>query len=141
MQSGRWVRHRKVAGHGHPGVCCRGRSHARPAAAVWRRPQRHRSVLSAHSGRALRKPALFAMQLSSTLNQCDFHFSIDISDAYHLLLGLDAGASCGPAADQAADHCVPRPSAGPGQPSEVTCIDAMVNVCVRPRAEGDATRT
>jgi hypothetical protein len=27
-----------------------------------------------------------AAQLSSTLNRCDFHFSIDISDAYHLPL-------------------------------------------------------
>ena len=37
-----------------------------------------------------------AAQLSSTLNRCDFHFSIDISDAYHLCrCGLAAGASCG----------------------------------------------
>ena len=27
-----------------------------------------------------------AGQLSSTLNWCDFHFSVDISDAYHLAL-------------------------------------------------------
>ena len=32
-----------------------------------------------------------AAQLSSTLNQCDFHFSIDISDAYHLSLWAGCG--------------------------------------------------
>ena len=36
-----------------------------------------------------------AAQLSSTLNRCDFHLSIDISDAYHLSLWAGCGASCG----------------------------------------------
>ena len=60
---------------------------------------------------------------SSTLNRCDFHFSIDISDAYHLSLWAGCGGELRPTR---------RPvitSRGPGQPSEVTWIDALVNGC------------
>ena len=62
-----------------------------------------------------------AAQLSSTLNLCDFHFSIDILDAYHLLLWAGCGGELRP---------IKRPiitSRGPWQPSEVTWIDAMAN--------------
>ena len=55
-----------------------------------------------------------AAQLSSTLNRCDFHFSIDISDAYHLALWAGCGGELRP---------IRRPvitSRGPGQPNEVT---------------------
>ena len=55
-----------------------------------------------------------AAQLSSTLNRCDLHFSIDISDAYHLSLWAGSGGELRP---------IKRPiitSRGPGQPSEVT---------------------
>jgi hypothetical protein len=37
-----------------------------------------------------------AAQLSSTLNRCDFHFSIDISDAYHLSLWAGCGGELRP---------------------------------------------
>ena len=78
-----------------------------------------------------------AVQLSSTLNPCDFQFSIDISDAYLLLLWEGCGGELQP---------IKWPiitSRGPRQPSEVTCIDAMDHAgsCVCPRAEGIATRT
>jgi hypothetical protein len=64
-----------------------------------------------------------AAQLSSTLNRCDFHFSIDISDAYHLSLWAGCGGELRP---------TKRPiitSDGPGQPNRVTWIDALVNGC------------
>jgi hypothetical protein len=64
-----------------------------------------------------------AAQLSSTMNRCDFHFSIDISDAYHLSLWAGCGGELRPTR---------RPvisSPGPGQPNEVTWIDALVNGC------------
>jgi hypothetical protein len=64
-----------------------------------------------------------AAQLSSTLNRCDFHFSIDISDAYHLSLWAGCGGELRP---------VQRPvivSNGPGKPSEMSWVDAMVNGC------------
>jgi hypothetical protein len=64
-----------------------------------------------------------AAQLSSTLNRCDFHFSVDISDAYHLALWAGCGGELRP---------TKRPiitSDGPGQPNRVTWIDAMVNGC------------
>ena len=60
-----------------------------------------------------------AAQLSSTLNRCDFHFSIDTSDAYHLSLWAGYGGELLP---------IKRPiftSRGPGQPREVTWIDAI----------------
>jgi hypothetical protein len=71
-----------------------------------------------------------AAQLSSTLNRCDFHFSIDISDAYHLSLWAGCGGELRP---------VQRPvivSNGPGQPSEVSWVDAMVNGCTPSTCRG-----
>ena len=71
-----------------------------------------------------------AAQLSSTLIRCDFHFSIDISVAYHLSLWPGCGGALQP---------IKRPiitSRGPGQPSEVTWIDAMINGCVPPTCRG-----
>jgi hypothetical protein len=71
-----------------------------------------------------------AAQLSSTLNRCDFHFSIDISDAYHLSLWAGCGGELRP---------VQRPvivSNGPGQPSEVSWVDAMVNDCTPSTCRG-----
>ena len=64
-----------------------------------------------------------ASQLSSTLNRCDFHFSIDISDAYHLSLWAGCGGELRPTR---------RPiitSRGPGLPNEVSWVDALVNGC------------
>jgi hypothetical protein len=64
-----------------------------------------------------------AAQLSSTLNRCDFHFSVDISDAYHLALSAWCCGELRP---------IRRPvitSRGQGQPNEVTWIDALVNGC------------
>ena len=72
-----------------------------------------------------------AAQLSSTLNWCDFHFSIDISDAYHLSLWAGCGGG--------ELRPIKRPiitSRGPWQPSEVTWIDAMVNGCVPSTCRG-----
>jgi hypothetical protein len=71
-----------------------------------------------------------ATQLSSTLKRCDFHFSIDISDAYHLFLWAGCGGELRP---------VQRPvivSNGPGQPSEVSWVDAMVNGCTPSTCRG-----
>jgi hypothetical protein len=71
-----------------------------------------------------------AAQLCSTLNRCDFHFSIDISDAYHLSLWAGCGGGLRP---------VQRPiivSNGPGQPSEVSWVDAMVNGCTPSTCRG-----
>jgi hypothetical protein len=71
-----------------------------------------------------------AAQLSSTLNRCDFHISIDISDAYHLSLWAGCGRELRP---------VQRPvivSNGPGQPSEVSWVDAMVNGCTPSTCRG-----
>ena len=63
-----------------------------------------------------------AAQLSSTLNRCDFTFSIDISDAYHLALWAGCGGELRP---------IRRPvlasADGPG--GRLTWIDAMVNGC------------
>jgi hypothetical protein len=64
-----------------------------------------------------------AAQLSSTLNRS--HFSIDISDAYHLALRAGCCGELRP---------IRRPvitSRGPGQPNEVTWIDAQVNSWLR----------
>jgi hypothetical protein len=64
-----------------------------------------------------------AAQLSSTMNRCDFHFSIDISDAYHLSLWAGCGGELRPTR---------RPiigPGGPGQPDRVTWVDALVNGC------------
>ena len=63
-----------------------------------------------------------AAQLSSTLNRCDFTFSIDISDAYHLALWAGCGGELRP---------IKRPvlasSDGPG--GRLTWLDATVNGC------------
>ena len=67
---------------------------------------------------------------SSTLNRCDFHFSIDISDAYHLALWAGCGGELRP---------IRRPvitSRGPGQPNEVSWIDALVNGCTPSTCRG-----
>ena len=133
----------QVAGHRRPGVCCVGRSHACSAAAVRCRPQGHRSVLWAHNGRAFANllysdwgvTYTTAAQLSSTLNRCDVHFSIDISDAFHLSLWAGCGGELRP---------IKRPiitSRGPWQPSEVTWIDGQRLFSVYVRGEGVATRT
>jgi hypothetical protein len=71
-----------------------------------------------------------AAQLSSTLNRCDFNFSIDISDSYHLSLWAGCGGEKWP---------VQPPvivSNGPGQPSEVSWVDAMVNGCTPSTCRG-----
>lgn len=71
-----------------------------------------------------------AAQLSSTLNRCDFHFSIDISDAYHLALWAGCGGELRP---------VKRPivtSGGPGRSNQVTWVDAMVNGCTPSTCKG-----
>ncbi len=49
-----------------------------------------------------------AAQLSSTLNRCDSHFSVDFSDAYHLANWAGCGGEF-----QAAGYHVP--GAGPAQ--------------------------
>jgi hypothetical protein len=64
-----------------------------------------------------------AAQLSSTLDRCDSHFSIDISDAYHLSLWAVCGGELRP---------TKRPviaSHGPVQPNEATWIAALVIGC------------
>jgi hypothetical protein len=71
-----------------------------------------------------------AAQLSSTLSRCDFHFSIDISDAYHLSRWAGCGGELRP---------VKRPvtmSNGPGQPNEVSFVEAMVNGCTPSTCRG-----
>ena len=71
-----------------------------------------------------------AAQLSRTLNRCDFHFSIDLSDAYHLSLWAGCGGELRP---------VQRPvivSNGPGKSSEVSWVDAMVNGCTPSTCRG-----
>ena len=71
-----------------------------------------------------------AAQLSSTLNRCDFHFSVDISDAYHLALWAGCGGELRP---------TKRPiiaSGGPGQPNQVTWVDALVNGCTPSTCRG-----
>jgi hypothetical protein len=60
-------------------------------------------------------PYTTAAQLSSTLNQCDFQFFIDISDAYHLVLWAGCGGELWP---------IRRPvitSRGLGQPCQCGC--------------------
>jgi hypothetical protein len=67
---------------------------------------------------------------AAQLNRCDFHFSIVISDAYHLSLWAGCGGELRP---------VQRPvivSNGPGQPSEVSWVDAMVNGCTPSTCRG-----
>ncbi len=62
-----------------------------------------------------------AAQLSSMLNRCDFHFSVDISDAYPLALWAGCGGELRPIRRSVIT------SRGLGQPNEVTWIDALVN--------------
>ena len=69
-------------------------------------------------------------QLSSTLNQCDFQFFINISDAYHLSLWASCRGELWP---------IKRPiitSRVPEQPSEVTWIATMVNSCIPSTCRG-----
>jgi hypothetical protein len=98
------------------------RPHAHLAAALRGHPQGLGAVLSAHHGRSIaNKPysdwgvtCTTAAQLSSTLNRCDFHFSFDISDAYHLALWAGCCSELRP---------IRRPvitPQWPGQPDEVT---------------------
>ena len=63
-----------------------------------------------------------AAQLSSVLNRCDFTFSIDISDAYHLALWAGCGGELRPTR---------RPVVSTAHDSEprVTWIDALINGC------------
>jgi hypothetical protein len=61
-----------------------------------------------------------AAQQNSTLNRCNFHFSIDISDEYHLL--LCAGCGSHPAARLGRR----KSQRGAGR---LTWIDALVNGC------------
>ena len=70
-----------------------------------------------------------AAQLSSTLNKCDFTFSVDISDAYHLALWAGCGGELRP---------TKRPvvsTAADGQ-ARVTWIDALVNGCTPSTCKG-----
>jgi hypothetical protein len=100
-----------------------GRQDAHPAATVRRRTQGNGPVLLPDHARPIRYQDwgvtyTTAAQFSSTLNRCYFHFSIDISDAYHLSLWAGCGGELRP---------VQRPvivSNGPGQPSEVSWVDA-----------------
>jgi hypothetical protein len=71
-----------------------------------------------------------AAQLSSTLNRCDFHFSIDILDAYDLSLWARGGGELRPVQRQVIV------SNGLGQPSEVSWVDAMVNGCTPSTCRG-----
>ena len=70
-----------------------------------------------------------AAQLSSTLNRCDFTFSIDISDAYHLALWAGCGGELRP---------IKRPvlaRAEGGRP-RVSWVDALVNGCTPSTCRG-----
>jgi hypothetical protein len=63
-------------------------------------------------------------------NRCDFHFSIDVSNAYHLSLWAGCGSELQP---------VKRPaivSNGPGQPNEVSGVDALLNGCTASTCRG-----
>jgi hypothetical protein len=71
-----------------------------------------------------------AAQLSSTLNRCDFHFSIDISDAYNLSLWAGCSGELRPVKRSIIA------SNGPGQPSEVSWVDALVNGCTPSTCRG-----
>jgi hypothetical protein len=96
--------HRQVVGIRRSGVRRVGRQDAHPTATVRRGPQGHGAVLTPDHGRSIRQQVLFgrgaeyttAAQLSSTLNRCDFHFLIDISDAYHLSLWAGCGGELRP---------------------------------------------
>jgi hypothetical protein len=70
-----------------------------------------------------------AAQLSSTLNKCDFTFSIDISDAYHLALWTGCGGELRPTRRPVVS------TAADGQ-ARVSWIDAMVNGCTPSTCKG-----
>ena len=75
-----------------------------------------------------------AAQLSSTLNRCDFHFSVDISDAYHLSLWAGCGGELRP---------TKRPIIGPGRPGDpdrITWVDALVNGCDPSTCKGNCDK-
>jgi hypothetical protein len=63
-----------------------------------------------------------AAQLSSTLNRCDFTFSIDISDAYHLAVWAGCGGEL---------RSIKRPvlASGDGPGGRLSWIDALINGC------------
>ena len=69
-------------------------------------------------------------QLDSTLRRCDFHFSVEIPDAY---LQLTLWAGC-------AELCpIRRPvmtSREPGQANEVICVGALVKGCTLSTCRG-----
>jgi hypothetical protein len=78
-----------------------GRQDAHPAATVRRRTQGNGPVLLPDHARPIRYQDwgvtyTTAAQFSSTLNRCYFHFSIDISDAYHLSLWAGCGGELRP---------------------------------------------
>ena len=70
-----------------------------------------------------------ASQLSSTLNHCDFTFSVDISDAYHLSLWAGCGGEL---------RAVRRPVLSTRQDGadRLTWIDALVNGCTPSSCRG-----
>ena len=70
-----------------------------------------------------------ASQLSSTLNRCDFTFSVDISDAYHLSLWAGCGGEL---------RAVRRPvlSTRLDGAERLTWIDALVNGCTPSSCHG-----
>ena len=120
----RWARIRRV------GVRVVERPHADLAPTVCGGTEGHCFLLSAHHGRTIRQSYsdrgvtyTTAAQLSSTLDRCDVHLSINMSDAY--LLSLWAGRGGEPRPTK-------RPviaSHGPVQPNEVTWIETLVNGC------------
>ena len=77
---------------------------------------------------ACRTP-LAASQLDSTLNRCDFAFSVDISDAYHLALWAGCGGEL---------RAVRRPVLSTRQNGveRLTLIDALVNGCTPSSGRG-----
>ena len=107
----------QVAGNRCPGVCSVGLLHACSVAAVQCRPHGHRSVLWAHNGRALRQPALFGLggdvHLSRAAQQHAEPVRLSLLHRHFSRIPLVAvGWLRGrAAADQAADHHVPRPLA------------------------------
>ena len=63
-----------------------------------------------------------AAQLSSALNQCDFTFSVDISDAYHLAWWAGCGGELRPTRR-------PFLASADGPGGRLTWVDALVNGC------------
>jgi hypothetical protein len=69
-----------------------------------------------------------AALLSSTLNGCDFHFFVDISDAYHSALR------------RVWWRASPDPTARHHFSGAVTWIDALVNGCTPSTCQGDCDK-